>query len=52
MYALLESGPMQANVTEIEGSHWETENDYQILVYNRQVGKRYDRLIGFGELSY
>tara|TARA_R110002072_G_scaffold15884_10_gene63107 strand:- start:383 stop:1666 length:1284 start_codon:yes stop_codon:yes gene_type:complete len=35
----------------VEGSHWETENDYQILIYNREVGSRYDRLIGIGELS-
>ncbi len=30
----------------IEGSWYETENDYQILVYLHEPGDRYDRLIG------
>ncbi len=51
MYAVYSSDPPQADITVIEGSHWETENTYQILVYNREVGERYDRLIGFGELT-
>jgi len=29
----------------IEGSYYETENDYQILVYYREYGARFDRLI-------
>lgn len=40
-----------ADVKTIEGSHWETENTYQILVYNREVGSRYDKLIGFSSFS-
>ncbi len=49
-YALaMDSGKI--NLETVEGSHWETENDYQILIYNREVGSRYDRLIGIGELS-
>lgn len=51
MYAIYDSEEGEADVTEIEGSHWEAENTYQILVYNRDIGQRYDRLIGFGELS-
>lgn len=51
MYAVYEPGKNEADVTKIEGSHWQTGNTYQILVYNREVGKRYDRLIGFVELS-
>ncbi len=50
-YALLDGTVMSADLATIDGSHWETENTYQILVYNRQVGERYDRLIGFGDLS-
>lgn len=41
----------KTNIDLIEGSHWETENQYQILIYNREVGSRYDRLIGMNELS-
>lgn len=29
------------------GSHWETENEYQIYVYYRKLGGYYDQLIGF-----
>lgn len=50
-YAMLDSRSRSADLSTIDGTHWETENSYQILVYNRQVGERYDRLIGFGELS-
>lgn len=34
-----------------EGSYWQTENEYQILVYYRPVGGRYDQLVGFSELK-
>jgi len=34
-----------------EGSYWQTENEYQIYVYYRPVGGRYDQLIGFSELK-
>ena len=30
------------------GSFFETENEYQVLVYYRQQGSRYDRLAGYG----
>lgn len=32
--------------TKFEGSHYETENDYTILVYYRNPRDRYDRVIG------
>jgi hypothetical protein len=51
MYAVYDGNNKAADVTKVEGSHWETENTYQILVYNREIGQRYDRLIGFGEIS-
>jgi hypothetical protein len=34
-----------------EGSHVETENNYQILVYYRKPGGRWDELIGFTQLN-
>ena len=34
--------------TETEGNHWETENNYAILVYYRPSGARHDHIIGFG----
>lgn len=33
--------------THIEGSHWETNNEYYILLYLQEEGSSYDRLIGF-----
>ena len=32
----------------VGGSHWETENEYLVLIYLRNFGDRYDRLIGIG----
>jgi hypothetical protein len=31
----------------IEGSHWQTKNEYSIWVYYRSFGGRYDRLVGY-----
>jgi hypothetical protein len=36
-----------ADFTYLEGSSYETENDYLFLVYKRGISDRYDRLIGF-----
>jgi len=33
--------------TAIDGSHFETENDYGILVYYRRTGSRYEELVGY-----
>lgn len=35
----------------ISGNFWQTENNYKVLVYYRDLGARYDRLIGFGEAT-
>jgi hypothetical protein len=32
--------------TYIEGSHWQTKNDYTILIYLQEEGTSYDKLIG------
>ncbi|MBT8261997.1 MAG: DUF5103 domain-containing protein [Bacteroidia bacterium] len=32
----------------ISGNFWQTENDYTILVYYRELGGRFDRIIGMG----
>ncbi len=39
-----EEDPTKINFTDIEGSWHETENEYQVLVYWRPFGQRYDRL--------
>ncbi|NNE30966.1 MAG: DUF5103 domain-containing protein [Winogradskyella sp.] len=35
----------------ISGNYWQTENNYKVLVYYRDLGARFDRLIGYGEAS-
>lgn len=37
--------------SSIEGDFWQTENDYTVLVYYREIGARYDRIIGIGQGS-
>lgn len=37
------------NLSEIEGTHQVTENDYQVLVYQTNFSEGYDRVIGFGQ---
>lgn len=33
----------------VSGNFYETENNYKVIVYYRDLGARYDRIIGFGE---
>lgn len=35
----------------ISGNFWKTENEYQVLVYFRDLGARYDQIIGTGSAS-
>ena len=35
----------------ISGNYWQTENDYTVLVYFRDLGARYDRIIGMGKTN-
>ena len=37
--------------TETEGNHWETENNYSILVYYRAPGTQFDSLLGFSTIN-
>jgi hypothetical protein len=35
----------------IEGSHFETRNNYQLFFYSRDIGSRYDRLSGYATIE-
>lgn len=35
----------------IDGNYYQTENDYTVLVYYRENGERYDRVIGIGSAN-
>ena len=51
IYVYVPDGSTVADHKNIEGSFWETENDYQIFVYYREMSSRYDRLIGYRQLN-
>jgi len=46
-YVYVEQGSTVADSKNLEGSFWETENDYQIFVYYRNFSGRFDRLVGY-----
>ncbi len=50
-YVLVRDGTLATDPSFIEGSHYETENQYSILVYHREIGQRYDRLVGVSTVS-
>ncbi len=45
-YFFMQDSDNTGVVSKFEGSHFETENDYTVLVYYRNPLGRYDRLIG------
>lgn len=50
-YTFLENRSEKGDVAFIEGSFWETGNEYTILVYHRRMGDVYDQLVGVGFLN-
>ncbi len=51
IYVYVPQGAKIADNTNLEGSFWETENDYQIFVYYRDLAGRFDRLVGYRQLN-
>ena len=45
-YVFVPDNASSIDISAIEGSHFETQNEYLILFYHRVPGERYDRLIG------
>ncbi|MBW6490870.1 MAG: DUF5103 domain-containing protein [Lentimicrobium sp.] len=45
LYAFLPNGKTKAELFRLEGSLYETRNSYTVLVYHREPGTRFDRLI-------
>ena len=50
-YALNDTSAKRVDVSFIEGTHYQTRNDYYIYVYYRGASDRYDRLVGFLKTS-
>jgi hypothetical protein len=47
LYLYVPKGDSIGSAFPIEGSYWQTDNQYAIYAYYRPMGDRYDRLIGF-----
>jgi hypothetical protein len=50
-YIFLENKSKVGDATFMEGSFWETTNEYTIFVYHRQPGDTYDQLVGVGYVN-
>ncbi len=50
-FILKYNNQLVGDVSFIEGNHWETENKYTILIYNRELGANYDKLIGVKHIN-
>lgn len=50
-YVFVKDGSNEIDETFIEGTHWETQNEYHILLYLQEEGSSYDRLIGYKVLN-
>ncbi|MGQ7868428.1 type IX secretion system plug protein [Sunxiuqinia sp. sy24] len=46
-YVYVSEGSQMADASVIEGSHYETENEYQVFVYYRGMSGRFDQLVGY-----
>lgn len=51
IFVYVPQGSAVADHKNLEGSFWETENDYQIFVYYRELSSRYDRLVGYRQFN-
>lgn len=51
LYVFQPDGSAAGECFRIEGNHYETLNDYYVMVYYRPIGARYDRLAGWSAFS-
>ena len=50
-YRFVPKGSQKAFVEPVDGSYWETNNEYTIYVYQRPWGERYDKLIAVKDFN-
>jgi len=50
-YVVVPAGSHKGDITQIEGDHWETRNDYTIYVYYHERTPEYDRLVDVHQIS-
>ncbi len=51
MYLFVPRGEQRGTTRIMEGNYYQTENEYDIMVYYRPMNTRYDRLIGVQHVS-
>jgi hypothetical protein len=47
-YTIADTKGVIDNENAFDGNFWQTENNYFVIVYYRENGQRYDRVIGKG----
>lgn len=47
-----DEGYAPASLAPVEGNYYETQNEYDLYMYYRAPGDRYDRLLGVGQLTF
>ncbi len=50
-YVAVDKNTGELDEGAISGNFWQTENNYKVLVYYRDLGARFDRIIGYGETT-
>ena len=45
-YWFVPKGESKASPERVDGSYWQTKNEYTIYIYHRAFGDRYDKLVG------
>ena len=50
-YWFVPKSDQKATTRRVDGSYWQTQNEYTIYVYHRAWGERYDKLIGIKDLE-
>ncbi len=51
MYAVVPKKTGRYDISQLEGDWFESENEYDFLVYYRPFGARHDRIIGFSKFN-
>ncbi len=51
MYTIADKNGRIDGENAVDGNYYQTENDYSVLVYYRENGQRYDRVIGMGKAN-
>ncbi len=52
VYCFVKDGSKNTgDISVVEGSHYETKNNYTILVYHRELNDNYDRLVGYANMG-